>query len=142
MRGHFRRERGAHMVEFALIFPVFWLMLAGAIDLGWLFYHQSMLDRATAVGCRAGALIDPGLAENDISYVRAETEARVVEELELNPGVTCAGVCSVSVDTFGQPPGRSLKCDVNYFFTPVAGVAVGELTLQSTMVVRMEWQRW
>ena len=47
----FRREDGQSMVEFALILPIFLLILCGIIDFGWLFYNQLSLNNA----CREGA---------------------------------------------------------------------------------------
>lgn len=35
-----RKEDGQAMVEFALILPIFLLILCGIIDFGWLFYNQ------------------------------------------------------------------------------------------------------
>ena len=42
----FGREDGQSMVEFALILPIFLLILCGIIDFGWLFYNQLSLNNA------------------------------------------------------------------------------------------------
>lgn len=46
-----RREDGQAMLEFALILPIFLLILCGIIDFGWLFYNQLALNNI----CREGA---------------------------------------------------------------------------------------
>lgn len=138
-------RRGANMVEFALLMPVFWLLLAGMCDLGWLFYHQSMLDSATTAGCRAGSLRDPGWKETDLQAVYRRAEDVMIATLGLTPGTDCTdedAQCRLTVQLFGDPPGRSMLCDVQREFTPLLGVAVGSTRLHSAIVVRMEWQRW
>lgn len=46
-----RKEDGQAMLEFALILPIFLLILCGIIDFGWLFYNQLALNNI----CREGA---------------------------------------------------------------------------------------
>ena len=46
-----RREDGQAMLEFALVLPIFLLILCGIIDFGWLFYNQLALNNI----CREGA---------------------------------------------------------------------------------------
>lgn len=45
-------ERGTEMVEFAIAFPLFCVMALGSVELGWIFYQQSLLDYATRMGAR------------------------------------------------------------------------------------------
>lgn len=139
------RRRGSNLIEFALLMPVFWLIIAGMIDMGWLFYHQAMLDTATNIGCRAGALVDPGDGESRIAEVRQTAEKAMVKELGKTPGTTCVAdeeKCTLSVSAFGDPPGRSLYCSVTRDFTPLLGIGATSTQLDSGIVVRMEWQRW
>ena len=140
-----RNRRGANAMEFALLAPIFWLLLAAMCDLGWLFYHQSMLDTATTAGCRAGSLVDPGWNESNIGAMRAKAETVMVQYLGQTPGTSCAQddeSCSLKVDLFGDPPGRSMLCEVQRDFDPLLGVAMDSARLKSAIVVRMEWQRW
>ena len=46
-----RKEDGQAMLEFALVLPIFLLILCGIIDFGWLFYNQLALNNI----CREGA---------------------------------------------------------------------------------------
>jgi len=50
-----RRPTGQALVEFALVFPVFVLMLMGLIDLGRFVYTDSALSQAAREGARVGA---------------------------------------------------------------------------------------
>jgi hypothetical protein len=46
------RERGGAAIEFAIVLPVFILLLFGIIQLGWLFHAWVVLDGATRQGAR------------------------------------------------------------------------------------------
>jgi Flp pilus assembly protein TadG len=47
-------ERGAVVVEFALVLPLLMLLLMGIIEFGLLFYNQQVLTNASREGARAG----------------------------------------------------------------------------------------
>jgi hypothetical protein len=49
------RERGQGLVEFALVVPVFMLLLLGMLEFGIAFNHQLTLGYATREGARIGA---------------------------------------------------------------------------------------
>lgn len=136
-----RQRRGAASVELALTLPWFCLMMFGAIDVGWLFFQRSALDSSASIGCRAGALVDPGIDDVDMSVVESTAQAKMVAALEETGGDCSGSACTTTVSTFGSSPGRSLVCTVTYEFMPIIGWVLGEMTLASTQVVRMEWQR-
>lgn len=46
-----KREKGQAMVEFALVLPIFLIIVCGIIDFGWLFFNQLSLNN----NCREGA---------------------------------------------------------------------------------------
>jgi len=50
-----RRQEGAAMVEFALILPVFLILVLGGMDLGHMFYVQHLITNASREGARFGA---------------------------------------------------------------------------------------
>lgn len=47
------RERGQAMVEFALVFPVFMLILAGVLDFGFMLYSRMTVINAAREGAHA-----------------------------------------------------------------------------------------
>jgi Flp pilus assembly protein TadG len=55
-----RRQRGQGLVEFALLVPVFLLILLGMLEFGFAFNHNLTLDVATREGARAGAAMADG----------------------------------------------------------------------------------
>lgn len=133
-----RTRRAASAMEFALILPVFWMLFAGTMDWGWLFYHEAILDTAANEGCREASIIDPGVADEDLAYVEA-----VAREATLARLSDCdVGLCTVTISVAGAPPARTIECVVTREFEPLLGVALGPVTLGATIAMRMEWQRW
>ena len=53
-------QRGQGMVEFAVIVPVFLLLLMGMLEFGFVFTHNLSLEYATREGARAGATLSDG----------------------------------------------------------------------------------
>jgi len=47
-------ERGAALVELALVLPLLLLILVGIVELGLLFYNQQVLTNASREGARSG----------------------------------------------------------------------------------------
>jgi hypothetical protein len=54
------RQRGQGMVEFAVIVPVFLLLLMGMLEFGFVFTHNLTLEYATREGARAGSTLSDG----------------------------------------------------------------------------------
>jgi Flp pilus assembly protein TadG len=77
-----RRERGASAVEFAIVFPVLFLVLAGIIDFGRAYFYQVQLTNAAREGARAASVSTltadqikartaaavPGMQATDLTY--------------------------------------------------------------------------
>jgi hypothetical protein len=55
-----RPARGQGIVEFALILPLFLLILLGMIEFGFIFTHDLTVEYATREGARAGSALDNG----------------------------------------------------------------------------------
>lgn len=136
-----RPRRGAEALEFALVLPVFILIIAGMIDVSWLFYVESGLDSSTSIGCRKGALIDPGIAESNLGEVETTTNSSLVVAMAQQGIRNCEERCATEVSVVGQTPSRTLVCEVTCDFQPLLGMALESMTLSANQVVRMEWQR-
>jgi Flp pilus assembly protein TadG len=52
-----RRERGAQIIEFALVFPLLLLILLLIIDLGFLVYNKAVITNASREAARGGAVL-------------------------------------------------------------------------------------
>lgn len=136
------RRRGATAVEFALTMPVFVTLLIAVFDLSWVYMQKAALDSSASIGCRAGALVDPGRGEAKLADVEAAAKAALWDAMERSGMGACEDdTCEVEVEVFGSVPSRSLKCTVRRDYRPLVGLVVGELTLASDQAVRLEWQR-
>lgn len=78
-----RSERGAELIEFALVFPLLLFVVLGIVDFGFLFQRMEVVTNAAREGARIAVL--PGYAQNDIC-LRALTYVQ-------NGGVTTTGSC-------------------------------------------------
>lgn len=136
-----RRRRGNNAIEFVLCLPVWFAVVMAIMDFGWLFYNQTSLDAAANLGCRAGSLIDPGDADENIAEVKAVVLERMGQALIGPGGETCED-CVLTASTWGSPPGRSLRCDVSRPFYPLIGMFISDgRSLSSKQIARLEWQR-
>jgi len=136
-------RRGTTALEFALILPTFILLLMSMMDFGWLFFQRATLDMAATSGCRQATLIDPGIADSEMSLVREAAYTGMADALFNAGGGDCAEeTCYVDLIPYGEPPGRSMICVIGKEFEPLIGMVVSPMTLESSIAVRMEWQRW
>lgn len=130
-----RHEDGQAMVEFALILPVFLLILCGIIDFGWLFYNQLSLNNACREGARYAVV---HTAEN------ADTQA-IINHIEnttttvfANDGIDISVKYSSPSDPTAGDVTVDLKADIS-FFTPVLSTVLGkEKTITSTVIMKVE----
>jgi hypothetical protein len=70
-----RSERGAELVEFALVLPLLLLVALGILDFGLLFQRYEVVTNAAREGARVGVL--PG-------YAPADADARARQYLQLS----------------------------------------------------------
>lgn len=130
-----KREDGQAMVEFALILPIFLLILCGIIDFGWLFYNQLSLNNACREGARYAVV---NTAEG------ADTQA-IINHIE-NTTTTVFANDGVRIDIEYTSPGDPTQGDIKValeadisFFTPVLSTIMGkEKTITSTVIMRVE----
>ncbi len=135
-----RERRGANAIEFALILPIYCALMSGIFDYGWMFYYKSAMDSAVAYGCRQGSVIDPGLAEVDIDTVLDTAETEIVAGVA-QYGAACDSSCEATVEVYGTNPSRGILCRLTRTWTPLFGYGTESLTMASTTVMRLEWQR-
>ena len=83
-----KRERGATFVEFALGFIVFFLLLSGSLELGFVLYHRSLLQTATKTAVEEVAKIrmsvDPASVDG-LKAIDAALQRRVLEIVNARP---------------------------------------------------------
>ena len=134
------RRRGANAVEFALLLPVFVAVLGGSMEMGWLMFQHGAVRTAVTQGCRAAAMLDPGIDEGDLGGVISAAETHILTRYAANGGACDA--CSASASAMGTVPMRSLQCSLNAPYTSLTTwVGLMPSTLSSSVMARMEYQR-
>ena len=131
----FKREDGQSMVEFALILPIFLLILCGIIDFGWLFYNQLSLNNACREGARYAVV---NTAENADTQAIINHIENVTTTVFANDGVDITVTYSSPADPTSGDITVSMEADIS-FFTPVLSAVLGkEKTITSTVIMKVE----
>ena len=135
-----RDERGAELIEFALVFPILMLLLAGILDFGMLLRNYEVVTNAAREGARVAVL--EGYDEDDV-------EVRVQEYLDASglAGTPTVTLVNVPVTTpAGTFTARSVTLDYTYQFAVLGGIGAffggefGSVPLQAVAVMRSETQ--
>jgi Flp pilus assembly protein TadG len=130
-----KREGGQSLVEFALVLPIFLLVLFAIVDFGMAFHAWITVTNSAREGARLGAV--RATATDIEQRVRDTADSLDQEDL------------SVSVSNAEGVPGESVVVDVSYGYsliTPLADIVsmisggnIGDaLTLSSTADMRLE----
>ena len=130
-----KREDGQAMVEFALILPIFLLILCGIIDFGWLFYNQLSLNNACREGARYAVVHTDENADTQSIINHIENISSTVFA---NDGVDITVKYSSPSDPTAGDVTVSMQADIS-FFTPVLSTILGkEKTITSTVIMKVE----
>ena len=143
LRDRVRQERGAELIEMALVLPLLLLIVMGIFDFGFMFREMSVVTNAAREGARAGILPD---------YSDADVVARVQQYLDASGiDVTCGSAdCIVQspVIDVTAPSGTFEARDVRVtifhdwtFLSPIATFFGGSFTsvaLSGRAVMRVE----
>ena len=130
-----KNEDGQAMVEFALILPVFLLILCGIIDFGWLFYNQLSLNNACREGARYAVVntADDASTQAIINHIENTTTT-----VFANDGVDIKIEYSSPADPTAGDITVSMEAEIS-FFTPVLSTVLGkEKTITSTVIMKVE----
>lgn len=134
------RERGAAAVEFAMVLPLFLLLVLGTIDYGYYFFVSEIVTNAAREGARAGSVLDPNASA---SVVATEAKARAEEYLK-NGGLTVQGVTSNAGTAVNPeaPAVPSVRVDIAYRVGSLTGfLPVGLMIPEfSKAYAVMRWQ--
>jgi Flp pilus assembly protein TadG len=139
-RQRLHSERGAELLEFALVLPILLFVLAGVLDMGFLFKNYEVVTNAAREGARMASL--PGWVETDVV-------ARVNSYLAaggLEPTATTV-VDNVTLATGGGRSINGIRVTVAYphnfmILGPIAqlvqGTSIGGTTLRAVTTMRVE----
>lgn len=136
-----RAQRGSNLVEFALLFPVYLLVVSITFDYGWYFFVRSVAQNSVRDGCRSGAVIPP---DDD-----AESEARqsIADGMSAFTfaQVDCQSVgdtsCTINVTTSGTSPAESLVCTIEVDYPGLTGLIPMPEAVTARSTVLFELQR-
>ena len=115
-------ERGAELVEFAIAFPLFCAMAMGSVEMGWLFYQQSLLDYATRMGARY-ASVDTGNVLNPYTSTDISTAAKdVIRNAVRQFGGTMPTYAGIYLkNPWPDQPNRTFALIAEEAYKPVTG---------------------
>jgi hypothetical protein len=138
-RRHSERDEGQALTEFAVILPVFLLVVAGMFDLGMGIYSDLTLVNAAREGARVG-VIDPGNTSAIESRVRAM--AGNLDGTRLKISISCERPSGSSFTSCSTPmwlPGDATRVRVDYSHSVFFPVFFGtEIPLSSETAMRIE----
>jgi Flp pilus assembly protein TadG len=127
-RRQLRDERGQAMVEFAVVLPIFVVLVFGIIQFGIVFNNYVTLTDATRAGARAGAV-----ARNDADPTGTATSAVQTSATDLNQSNL-----NVSVNSTWQS-GSDITVHATYPYSiNLLGWVISSGTLTSTTTERVE----
>ncbi len=135
-------EKGASVVEFALILPLLLVMLFGIIEFGLILYDQAMLTNASREGARAGIISSsPRLSEAQIrtialNYLDDGHLLKTFDSSTATPNVTALIPADPS---FGED--LTVKVSYVYNFLLIPGFIPGipsSITLAAESVMKYE----
>jgi len=133
-----KREDGQSLVEFALVIPIFLLVLFSIVDFGMAFHAWITVTNSAREGARIGSVHAPSAAIEQ----RVRDTSDTLDQGNLSVTVTNA-------DDQGGQPGESVVVDVSYSYsliTPLAdllnmvsgGTIPDTLSLDSLADMRLE----
>jgi Flp pilus assembly protein TadG len=123
-----KKQRGQSLVEFALIAPLFLLLVFGIVDFGIAFYSWITITNAAREGARLGAV--QGTEAEITSRVNAATDHLDPDDLD------------IVVTNAEGPPGEAVSVEIDYDYnlvTPLAGIlGLSTVNISSTSTMRLE----
>ena len=117
-----RTERGAAMVEFAILLPLFLLVIAGIVDFGRAFFTQIALSNAAREGARAAI----------VSTV-------TTTEIETRAASSAPGVAGLTITVLQSCPGTNAEVEASAAFQwivlePALNLVGGAGVLKSPLI--------
>ena len=132
-----QRSRGQSLVEFAVVLPIFLLILAAVIDFGLGLYSQMTVINAAREGARLGVVSQPfsSTAVND----RVVAMTAGLDQSNLTVSITCKHDDGSSVSCSSTTTGDEIQVQVDYDYHMLWPLAFGNtIDLSSTVQMRIE----
>jgi TadE-like protein len=153
-KGLIRRHSGQSMVEFAILAPIFFLLLLGTIDLGRAIYIYNTISDAAREGTRAAVPFDTPLPTNNTVIGAVQSKLGGGFNLQVDTvceGQPASGSCPTTPTQpntgliwlspgIGTPGRQSVTVKISFLFqpwVPIVRDAAGNgvvISAESTMV--------
>jgi Flp pilus assembly protein TadG len=130
-----KRQRGAAAVEFALVLPIFLLLVMGAIDWGWYFFIDQVVTNCAREGARAGTVLAPpptSTAAQGIAAAKAASEAFLVKVNFAKQGVVATSTTVDGTD--------AIQVTVTYPAGSLTGLLSNLMPANARATAVMRWQ--
>ncbi len=135
-----RVARGGAAIEFALLLPVFLLLVFAILEYGWVMLSQASLGHAARDGCRHGAVVSPWTGEGPDGSI--DEAHAVIDERLAQFGLSCDEFeCEVTVSIDGDRPDQVLTCGIARGYSPLIGLLPTPVRLTTTASAWLEYQR-
>ena len=124
-------RRGQALVEFALVVPIFLLLVFGLVDLGRAIYVNNAMAEAARDGARWGSV----QARSATPASRDTIAAEVAGRMSAVPDATIQVSCVSTIPALGCRTNDILVVEVRTqldMITPIIGQIIGSLDLEST----------
>ena len=142
MRGDLktRRQRGNAMLELAICFPTFLLVIMGAMDFSWGVNAYNFCSYAAQGAARWGSVhgslsSSPATVSSVTTYVQTQAKAEGLSVSNLKVTPCWAGDCpsSGSPASGENAPGQVFKVTIAYKIVPLTGFGIkSSFTVSST----------
>lgn len=118
---------GQTLIEFAVLFPLFILIVFFILDFGRAIYYFSMIQNAAREGTRYG-IISPNDTTGIVAHVKSFAVGLDPNDITVTPT---------------QPDDYTIQVQVNYIFTPVTPIvssflSSGQIMIHSQSTMRIE----
>ncbi len=150
MRRKHASQKGASLVEFALVLPLLLLILFGIIEFAIMLYDKEMITNASREGARRGIVYRVDSAGNYSPFTEQEIKA-ILEPYLKDHLITLRGTSIPVISAIATPSaasGNMLSVQVTYTYNflvlkPIAelmggGALPGSVTLNAVTKMRME----
>jgi len=132
-------EKGAALVEFAIVVPLLMVILFGIIEFSIVLYDKAMLTNASREGARAGVVFQRQSLDDINQVVRDYAENYLINFHDASALSVVTIPADPSTVAAGQPLSVTVNYTYDYLLLPALVTSLaGEIDLSATSVMRAE----